>query len=302
MTMTSKLQKNVAITFREHFGITPLKRRVDDILRETLEVHRFTDNNHLREELGDLLASAIMCAEEQGWDYKDLVKATLLKIAKRSIQYKSLGRKINVAILGGGFNPVTLGHIDLSQYVLETTTLFDEVWLMPCHTHMYGKDMELDSDRLAMIQMACQADGRIKPFDYETRIKHQGSTYELIQKLLADEQYKDKYSFYFIIGMDNANEFYEKWVNPSELERLIPFVVVPRKGYNREIKVDWYLKPPHIYLGSSEREIIESASTRVRELTTQAGPTIGYQLRTLLHPEVLQYIKANRLYGYHGCR
>lgn len=86
----SNLQKNVASIFREHFGVTPLKRRVDDILRETLEVHRFTDNNHLREELGDLLASAIMCAEEQGWDYRDLVTATLMKIVKRSSQILTL--------------------------------------------------------------------------------------------------------------------------------------------------------------------------------------------------------------------
>ena len=298
MMTTTELQQKVRACFKEHFGETPLKRRLKDILDECLEVYRAPDNAHLEEELGDLLAAAIMCAEEQGWSAEELVLATLDKIYGRSDQYKSLGRKINIALLGGAFNPVTLGHIDLAQYVLDTTDKFDEVWLMPCHEHMYGKEMASYADRLAMVEMACGFDGRIKPFNYEIRIKHTGSTYELVQKLLAEEMAKNTYTFHFIIGMDNANEFYEKWANPAELERLIPFVIVPRQGYERNSEVDWYLKPPHIYLGSSERQIMESDSTMVRELTKQTYVGAEEQLAALINPDVLRYMKTQKLYGY----
>jgi len=303
MTTTNELQRQVKVCFQEHFGETPLKRRLKDMLDECLEVYRATDRAHLEEELGDLLAAAIMCAEEQGWIAEELVKATLRKIYGRSEQYKSLGRKINVAILGGAFNPVTLGHVDLAQYVLDTTDKFDEVWFMPCHTHMYGKDLESDEHRLVMVELACQADGRIKPFDYEIRIQHEGSTYELVKKLLAEEMAKSTYTFHFVIGMDNANDFFGRgdkkgWANAGWLEQAIPFVVVPRQGYARDPDVDWYLKPPHVYLGNSERQIMESASTMVRELTRLNDAGSAEQLTELVHEDVLAYMKSRKLYGY----
>jgi nicotinate-nucleotide adenylyltransferase len=296
------LQQRVAKCFQENFGRTPLKQRLDDILGEAIELSRFTDMRNLKEELGDILASAIMCAEECGWSVEDLVGETLQKIQRRSAQYRSLGRKIKVAILGGAFDPVTLGHIDVAQYVLDTSRIFDEVWLMPCNTHMYGKKMASNEHRWNMLEIACKVDGRIRPFDYEFRIQHQGSTYELIRRLMDEDFAKHQYDFHYIIGMDNANEFFAKWKNPHTLEQLIPFVVVPRQGYERDPNVNWYFKPPHIYLGEAERTIMESASSEVRKLTekwvTSEWEQARKQIEAVTNHDVLLYMMTNLLYGF----
>jgi cytidyltransferase-like protein len=156
------LQIRVACTFKDAFGRTPLRERLDDIMGEALELNRSTDLANMREELGDLLSSAIQLANENDWAVHDLVTACIEKIHRRSRQYQSLGRKIKVALLGGAFNPPHNGHIQLAQFVLNTSKTFDEVWLVPCYQHMDGKEMVAPEHRVKMCEIAGQQDGRIK--------------------------------------------------------------------------------------------------------------------------------------------
>ena len=135
------LQKLIDEKFKEHFSYTPLNERLNDIQREFFELMKWQDVNNLKEEAGDLLSSVLELCSESGWDAEELIKNTLKKIDRRSDQYKTLGRKTRVAILGGSFNPVHDGHIQLAQFVLNTSGQFDEVWLMPNFASIAGKDM-----------------------------------------------------------------------------------------------------------------------------------------------------------------
>jgi len=74
-----EIQKVVKETFESNFGKTPLKERLDDILRETLELIRYTDINHMKEETGDALSSMLMLCNESGWDAEELIKDTCTK-------------------------------------------------------------------------------------------------------------------------------------------------------------------------------------------------------------------------------
>lgn len=258
MNLTDAYEK-VIETFNRIFGRTPLRIRIDDILREALELSRYTDLTHLKEETGDLLASTLKLCEEAGWNPADLVMNSLRKIEERADQYKTLGRKLNVAILGSAQDPTTLGHIDVCKLVLNASKTFDEVWIMPCYQHMSNKHMESPEHRLKMAQIASQADGRIRVCSYEIDNKFRGESYHMLRKLIEDVAFRDKYNFSLIIGMDNANTFHT-WVNAEELERLVRFVVVPRQGVKPDPKVDWYLRPPHIYLSNYGADIRETHS------------------------------------------
>ena len=242
-----KLQKLVDEKFREHFGYTPLKERLKDIQSEFFELMRNQDVKNLKEETGDLMASLLKLCSESDWNAEELVFNTLNKIDSRAEQYKTLGRKTKVAILGGAFNPIHCGHIQLAQFVLNTSGEFDEVWLMPAYNHMYNKDMTPAEDRLKMCELAANVDNRIKVFDYEIKNKLKGETYYFFKRLKEEKELTEKYQFTMIIGLDNANTF-DKWVNYEELEKLAQFVVVPRKGVERNLDVDWYLQKPHIFL------------------------------------------------------
>ena len=288
-----EIQKKVNDVFLDAFGKTPLRQRLEDIYGEASELKRFIDIANIKEELGDVLASSLMLANEMDLDADKLVENTLAKIQRRKAQYKSLGRKLKVAIYGGAFDPPTIGHIQVAQYVLDTSKVFDEVWLMPCFSHMYSKNMSSATDRLTMCHLAAECDGRIKVFDYEIMHELGGETYHFVKRLLEEQYAKDEFEFSYIIGMDNALTF-DKWVNYEDLERMIRFVVVPRKGYemNDLSSTQWFLQSPHIFLGVSDNPIVEISSTEVRNCLFANAPIKG-----MVDPKVEQYIRANSLYN-----
>ena len=287
------LQKIVDDKFREHFAYTPLKERLNDIQNEFFELMKWQDVNNLKEETGDLLSSLLKLCSESGWNAEDLILNTLKKIDTRADQYKTLGRKTRVAILGGAFNPVHIGHIQLAQFVLNASGQFDEVWLMPNFSSIIGKDMVSAEHRLKMCEIAVKIDNRIKVFDYEIKNKLKGETYYFFKKLKEEKELTEKYQFAMIIGLDNANTF-DKWFNYEELERLAQFVVVPRLGINRDINVNWYLQKPHIFL-NKENTIMEISSTDVRDLLKTKSTQ--NQILNYINKDVYNYILTNNLYN-----
>lgn len=170
-----------------------------------------------------------------------------------------------IGILGGAFDPPHLGHIALSKFVLDNSDI-KQVWLMPCFGHMYGKEMASAEHRIAMCKLAAQEDLRIKVSDFEIKHQLRGETFQTAKLLLGSYEGKHCYEFAWIIGMDNANSAPQKWVNFAELERMMPFVVVPRIGETRDQKVRWYLQPPHLFLEpDDEKTISGESSTQVRK-------------------------------------
>jgi len=274
--------------FLDAFGRTPLTQRLEDIDGENSELQRWTDMDNLREETGDLLASTLMLAMENGWDPVDLIHDNLTKIRRRKGQYHGLGRKVRVAILGGAFDPIHDGHTAIAKFVLNTSKTFDEVWPMPANRHMNGKVMVDADHRMKMCELATASDGRIKVNDYEIRNDLAGETYHTMVKLMNEDFAKDQYEFSVIVGQDNANNF-DKWVNYRHLERMCRFIVVSRMGEEPN-GTDWYLKSPHIYL-KAEDEIPGWSSTMIR-----GGLAVGNDPSAFINPDVRDYIEENGLY------
>ncbi len=223
-----ELMAEVSKTFTELFSRTPLRLRLEDISKEAGELERAIDWRQLKEESGDLGASLLAFFAECELDPVSAIRNSLLKIKLQESQYKSLGRKTKVALLGGAFNHPTRAHIDVAKLVLKFSKEFDEVWLVPCARHMYNKKMASSEDRLEMCRLAALEDDRIKVSDYEIANNLAGETYNFMKRLMEDDLAKN-HNFSMIIGMDNANTFH-RWVNYVDLEKLVRFVVVPRSG------------------------------------------------------------------------
>lgn len=286
-----ELQQQINETFVEHFGETPFDERIKDIQGEFFELMKWTNLTNLKEETGHLLTSLIQLCNESGWSSEEMIIETLNTIKGRAEQYKTLGRKKNIAILGGAFNPIHLGHIQLAQFVLNAAKIYDEVWLMPAYNHKDGKEMVSPEHRLAMCELAAKVDKRIKVFDYEIQNKLAGETYYFIKKLKTEKQLLEKYRFAMILGIDNANNF-DTWVNFEELEKMAKFIVVKRKGVERNYDVDWYLQKPHVFL-NCETPIIDVSSTQIREMITN---TNFHGIDQYMDENVLKYIKENNIY------
>lgn len=288
MTDVKDMLKRVQEVFGKAFGRTPLMQRVDDIQKEATELTRFTDMRNLREEAGDLLASLLALYNETEWDPAELLEECLSKIERRITQYNSLGRKKCVAILGGAFDPPTEGHIAVAKHVLESSSAFDEVWLMPCYQHMYNKNMVSPEHRIKMCEIAAEGYGNVQVSNYEIEQRLAGETYQLIKCLSEEDFAKHQYDFSFIIGMDNATTF-ERWVNFRELERMARFVIVMRPGIETPDKTMWYHKSPHIVLPKS-RTLLEMSSTMARKAFAEGS------VPKHINPGVAEYIKEHQLY------
>lgn len=276
--------------FKEHFGYTSLQSRIADITDEFFEFKRNTDTLNLQEEVGDLLADFLVLCQENGWCAEELIQRTLTKIKNRAEQYKSLGRKLEIAILGGAFNPIHLGHIQLAQFILKLG-IFDEIWLMPAFDHMFKNDIVSSEHRLEMCRLATKTDNRIKIFDYEIVNKLHGETYYTVKKMKEEFELNEKHRFTFIMGLDNANNF-DNWVNHDELEKLVKFIVIPRKGIDRDPNVNWYLQKPHIWV-KNETPIMDISSTEIREMLNEP---FDNNIFKFLDKNVFEYIINNQLY------
>jgi nicotinate-nucleotide adenylyltransferase len=198
---------------------------------------------------------------------------------------------MKIAILGGAFNPVTLGHAQIARCVLDSVPGIDEVWLMPCYRHMYNKEMVAAGYRLAMCRIACAGMAAVRVSDYEIASRVETGTYYVMQKLLADPACGKGREFSLIIGQDNANTF-NKWIRHDLLEKLVSFIVIPRQGISRDPDVTWYLKPPHFFL-DRDKPVMEVSSTLVRSLLAENRTEEALRY---IHPDVLEYIKKNSLY------
>lgn len=288
------LQAKVNETYLKAFGRTPLRQRLEDIQGEVTELVRFTDLPNLREETFDAISSLIQFCNENRWDIAEGLEENRCKILGRMEQYRSYGRKIKVAIFGGGFDPITKGHIKVAKLVLNYSREFDEVWLMPCYRHMYNKSMADQEHRLAMCRLAAECDARIQVSGYEIENKLGGETYHMVKRLKEEDYSKHQYDFSLLIGLDNAMTF-EKWLNYEHLEREIRFITVLRKGTQIDESIQWYRRQPHLYLmPQKDDDLMQISSTDVRSMIMDKDPAV----ENYLDPLVLQYIHDNQLYGY----
>lgn len=201
-----------------------------------------------------------------------------------------------VAIVGGAFNCIHKGHIELAEYLLD---YYDYVRLMPCANHVYNKEMESSRDRYLMCKAAVRNKKRIIVSDFDMKNNPGGETYLMVRKLLDSYRARKQYKFSIAIGIDNANTF-DKWVRSQDLMSMIPFVVVLRTGEKRKKKVDWYLKPPHCYL-EPKKPLIEMSSTKIREALKwmwlgDKGQKHENILQKGLDSNVIDYIIRHKLY------
>ncbi len=134
---------------------------------------------------------------------------------------------MNIAIVGGSFNPPHLCHIFIVQYILAVAKPA-QVWLLPCYQHAFRKTLALFEHRLAMCALAVEAfrDERVKALPFER--DRQGTSWTIDTARYVKRLYPDD-RFLWVIGSDVLAELH-RWKNFDELQQLVDFWVVPRAG------------------------------------------------------------------------
>jgi nicotinate-nucleotide adenylyltransferase len=178
-----------------------------------------------------------------------------------------------VGVLGGTFDPPHVGHLDVATLALEAKAV-DEVWIVPCLEHRFGKKPAPFPDRMAMCRLLAASDPRLKVSDVEARLNRPGYTLDLIQLLQRDHP---GVAFRLIAGSDIYHEK-DKWHRYDEVAALAPPVFIERAG-ERPI--------PHPTLGPA----VEVSSSELREALIS-----GERTSHLIPRAVLAYIDTHGLY------
>jgi len=188
--------------------------------------------------------------------------------------------KSKIAIFGGSFDPVHLGHVDLAAESKSAIGL-DKIIFLPClkSPHKTNIPSASPDQRLEMLKIATQEHEWIDVSRWE--IDRPSPSYSW----LAAEHFINEFpgsEMFWIIGNDQWQKI-ETWAEPERLSENLTFVVFPREGQTPESKNNF----KSIFIDFRH----EASSTSIREhlATDQLASS-------LLNPQVKEFINQNRLY------
>ena len=133
---------------------------------------------------------------------------------------------MKLAILGGSFNPVHIGHLFLADAVF-TGLGYDRIILIPAFQSPLKLDAELASaaDRIEMLSASIAGDHRLFIDDCEIEREGVSYTVDTLKEIIT--RYEPEGKPGLIIGDDLASTFH-KWRNPEEIAELADIIVARR--------------------------------------------------------------------------
>lgn len=198
--------------------------------------------------------------------------------------------KERIGIMGGTFNPVHQGHIDMARAAAAQENL-DKVLFLPTGNPPHKHDGVVDAeDRYRMVASAIAQDPRMVPSRLE--IDRPGIIYTVDTLTLLKEKYP-KAQLYYIIGADTLMEL-KHWRNYEKVLTLCAFLICPRMGSASPAEMEQERKRLTEMGGELSyvrMSPVDTASTQIRQVLAQG------QEPPLLPPAVMEYIRACGLYG-----
>ncbi len=200
--------------------------------------------------------------------------------------------KKNIGILGGTFNPVHFGHLDIAIRAKNLFSL-NTVALMPLGEPVHKADEYIApaEERMEMVRLATQG-SCLEAWDIE--VARRGRTYTIDTLSALYRAIGDRCDLYYIIGADTLMALH-KWKDIEEVFKLCTFLVFCRPGEDYE-KVEY-----------QARVFAEVCGAKIK-LSSHSGPDIsstlikqrileGKGVRGLMPDAVCRYIKQKGLYG-----
>lgn len=197
-----------------------------------------------------------------------------------------------LGIMGGTFDPIHNGHIQMAQKCMEKFAL-DEVVFLPAGEPPHKRSYAVTDKykRLEMTQLAVKDIPGFSVSDIE--IKREGYTYTIDSLRELRDIYKNA-RFFYIIGADTLSELYT-WRHIDEVAKLTKFLVVGRSNIPVEALHNAAARVREDFGGQLvDAQFVgpEISSTFIRDLARKGAPLTGY-----VPLAVAEYIKENKVYG-----
>lgn len=186
-----------------------------------------------------------------------------------------------VGIFGGSFDPIHLGHLITTQYVLEKRGL-EKIIFIPCNiSPLKSEQYSSPLHRLNMLKLAIENFPQFGFSNFEISKGDVSYSYDTLLEM--KKLYKN---IELIIGFDNLLVF-DKWKNPDEIFELTNVIVMKRNDNGFEKSTNKYFDKAIIL----DTPAIDISSTEIRK-RVQNNLTIDF----FVPEKVKEYILENDLY------
>lgn len=200
---------------------------------------------------------------------------------------------MRVAVFGGSFDPVHLGHLWMAELSREAMQL-DEVVFLPAATSPLKPHgpVATNDQRLMMLRLAISGQTSMS---IDTREIDRGGTSYTIDTIKELQSERPADQLFLLMGTDAFNSL-DRWKEPVELLSLVTPIVLRRGG---EGEPDWELcqrlvgqdRTDEIRGAALQLPVIELSSGELRDRISK-----GKSIRFRVPRPVEAYIEAERLY------
>ena len=166
---------------------------------------------------------------------------------------------MKIAIYGGSFNPMHIGHEKIVDYVLKNLHM-DKIIIIPVGIPSHRENnLEQSNIRLKICREIFKNNKKVEVSDIEIKAEGKSYTYDTLLKLI--QIYDKDNEFFEIIGEDSLKNL-KTWKNYKELLNLCKFIVFRRKDdKNTEIDSEFLNNKNIIIL---ENDYYNISSTEIR--------------------------------------
>ena len=194
-----------------------------------------------------------------------------------------------IGLMGGSFNPIHLGHINLARAALDGGCV-DRIYFLPTGNPPHKRDGLADKhDRLAMVQLAVE--GETDMYVCREEIDRDGIIYtvDTLERLTESEPENE---WVYLIGADTLCQLHT-WRRPEDVIRLCRFLVVMRPGEAQADVLTWldYWRSRGAVIDFLSAREMDISSTDVRRRAERRLSLEGY-----VPAAVEAYIRQHGLY------
>src|SRR5215472_9034649 len=137
---------------------------------------------------------------------------------------------MKLALFGGTFDPVHLGHLAIARAAAEKFDL-NLIYFVPADVppHKGNRSLTEFQHRFAMLALATADEERFVPSLLEANSGHPNYSIQSVRRLKSSLRKSDQ--LYFLIGIDAFMEI-STWKQPAQLLAECDFIVASRPGYS----------------------------------------------------------------------
>lgn len=212
---------------------------------------------------------------------------------------------MRLGLLGGTFDPIHLGHLELAKTALHVARL-DAVYFVTSVNppHKSEKTQANFLDRHAMVALALKGDSRLIPSSVE--FDREGKSYSIDTVLQLKQLSGGNAEIFFLIGLDAFIEL-PTWKEYYRFSELCSFIVFGRPGFPETLMQDLpeVLRPKPIGNGEETAVLTEGDrgffflkdfSNPLSSTEIRSAIRAGVSIHETVPPEVEEYILKTKLY------